>query len=194
MEFWYEFSSTYSHLSAMRIGELAANQGVDVRWRPFLLGPIFQAMGWDNSPFKIYPQKVRYMVRDIERIAEVSGLSFERPDPFPQNGLYAGRLALIGAEEGWGPAFTRAIYTAEFGADAFISDRGVLASALTKLGLDADNCFTKTGEAGVKERLKARTVQAQPKGIMGAPSFTIGEEVFWGDDRLEQALAWAQSH
>ena len=69
LEFWYDFGSTYSYLTAMRIDRLAAASGIDVVWRPFLLGPIFKAQGWATSPFNVYPAKGRYMVRDIERIA-----------------------------------------------------------------------------------------------------------------------------
>ena len=70
IEFWYDFASTYSYLSAMRIESLAAGAGVEIVWRPFLLGPIFRAQGWDTSPFNLYPAKGRYMVRDIERLAQ----------------------------------------------------------------------------------------------------------------------------
>ena len=87
LTFWFEFASTYSYLSAMRIEELAAKAGVEIVWKPFLLGPIFKAQGWDTSPFNLYPAKGKYMVRDMERIAEARGLKFRLPDPFPQNGL-----------------------------------------------------------------------------------------------------------
>src|SRR5688572_26345848 len=137
LEFWYEFASTYSYLSAMRIEALAASAGVEIAWKPLLLGPIFRAQGWDTSPFNIYPAKGRYMVRDMERLAAARGLPFKLPSPFPQNSLHAARLALIGLAEGWGPAFTRAVYDAEFAGGADIGDKRVLAGLLTRLGLDA---------------------------------------------------------
>ena len=98
LEFWYEFASTYSYLSAMRIEPLAQAAGVDVRWRPFLLGPIFAAQGLTSSPFNLYPVKGRYMWRDMEREGARFGVPFKRPDTFPQNGLVAARVALYGAD------------------------------------------------------------------------------------------------
>src|ERR1700722_14825369 len=93
LDFYLEFASTYSYPAAMRIGSLAEAAGVAGRWRPFLLGPIFKAMGWDTSPFNLYPPKGRYMWRDVERICVADGLLFRRPDVFPQSGLTAARLA-----------------------------------------------------------------------------------------------------
>src|SRR5918997_5367130 len=127
LEFWYEFASTYSYLSAMRIEAAAEKAGVDIVWKPFVLGPIFSAQGWNTSPFNIYPAKGKYMVREMERLTKQRGLPFRMPSPFPQNGLYAARLALIGHEEGWGSAFACAVYTAQFAEGANISNKETLA-------------------------------------------------------------------
>jgi 2-hydroxychromene-2-carboxylate isomerase len=192
LEFWYDFASTYSYLSAMRIEALAAAAGVEVAWKPFLLGPIFQAQGWTTSPFNIYPAKGRNMVRDIERLAAQRGLVFALPNKFPQNSLVAARLALVGAERGWIAPFTRAVYVAEFAHGADISERATLGPILESLHLDSQKIFSRIGEADIKDRLKQQTAEAQARGIYGAPSFLVGEELFWGDDRLEQALAWTR--
>ena len=114
LDFFYEFASSYSYLAAMRIAPLARAAGVAVRWRPFLLGPIFKAQGWDTSPFNLYPAKGRYMVRDCERAAAALGLAFRLPDPFPQNTLLAARVALVGLQADWGEDFSRAVYAAQF--------------------------------------------------------------------------------
>jgi 2-hydroxychromene-2-carboxylate isomerase len=191
LEFWHELASTYSYLSAMRIEPLAAAAGVVVVWKPVLLGPIFRAQGWDTSPFNIYPAKGKYMVRDMERLAAARGLPFRLPAPFPQNSLNAARLALIGHVEGWGVAFTRAVYAAEFADGADIGERRVLGAILKRLGLDAEALFASSETPENKQRLRQQTEEARELGIFGAPSFLVGGELFWGDDRLEQALAAA---
>lgn len=192
LEFWYEFASTYSYLSAMRIESLASAAGVAVEWKPFLLGPIFQAQGWHTSPFNLYPAKGRHMVRDIERIVAERGLRFALPGTFPQNSLQASRVALLGSDEGWVAPFTRAVYLAEFADGADIADRAVLAAILRGLGLDPVRIIARIDQPDLKQQLKEQTTCAQERGLFGAPSFVVGNELFWGDDRLEQALAWAR--
>lgn len=193
LTFWYEFASTYSYLSAMRVDEIAREEGVDVVWQPFLLGPIFAGQGWNTSPFNIYPAKGAYMVRDIDRLADERGLSFSMPRKFPANSLMAARLALLGQKDGWTPAFSRAVYTAQFAGQKDISDASVLSEILKSLELDAPRLLRETEDPEVKDRLKHNTNTAKSLGIFGSPSFTADDdELFWGDDRLEQAVAWAK--
>jgi 2-hydroxychromene-2-carboxylate isomerase len=193
IDFWYEFASTYSYPTAMRIERLAADEGVTVCWRPFLLGPIFKAFGWNDSPFNIYAAKGRYMWRDLARVCEADGLPLKLPPVrFPQNGLKAARLALAGATDGWTPAFTRAVFTANYAEQKDISDEATLAAILDGLGVDAAAALAAANAPDGKEALKAQTAEAQARGLFGAPSFTVGDELFWGNDRLEAALAWAK--
>ena len=192
VEFWYEFASTYSYPAAMRVEEAAEKAGVTLHWRVFLLGPVFAAQGWNDSPFNIYPAKGRYMWRDMARICEAEGIALREPVRFPQNGLKAARLALLGEEEAWGAAFVRQVYLANFAHAQDISDEAVLADILSSLGLEAAPLLARTREDGVKERLRARTEEAASRGIFGAPSFLVGDELFWGNDRLEQAFQWAR--
>lgn len=192
VEFWYEFASTYSYLSAMRIDERASRAGIAVVWRPFLLRPIFAAQGWTTSPFNLYPAKGRNMWRDMEREAAALGLPLTRPDPFPQNSLLAARVALVGETETWGPAYSKAVFRSGFADGRVISDAGVVSALLDGLGLDARSILARAGSPGIKDRLRARTEEAVARGIFGAPSFVTADgELFWGNDRLERALDWA---
>jgi 2-hydroxychromene-2-carboxylate isomerase len=189
--FWYEFASTYSYPAAMRIEELAAERGVTLAWRPFLLGPLFAEQGWRDSPFNIYPAKGRYMWRDMERICAALGLPLRRPDPFPQNSLLAARVAL--ALEGESrAAFSRAVYRAEFAEGRPIDDPATLAAALNAIGVDPEAALARAQDGANKERLKAECALAKSLGLPGAPCLVAEDgEVFWGNDRLEQGLDWA---
>lgn len=193
IDFWYEFASTYSYPAAMRIEKIAAREGVTVRWRPFLLGPIFASQGWKDSPFNIYEAKGRYMWRDLERICAAEGLQLQKPPIFPQNGLKAARIALVGQDEGWTPEFTRAVYRANFAEGKDISDDAVLSDILESLGRISEAVLGEANGPENKDALRAQTEEAMRLGIFGAPSFTVGEELFWGNDRLEQAVDWARA-
>ena len=192
MDFFYEFASTYSYIAAMRIAPLAESAGVTVRWRPFLLGPIFKAQGWDTSPFNLYPAKGRYMVRDCEREAAANGLTFRLPEPFPQRTLLAARVALAGLDEGWGEDFSRRIYRAQFADGLQIGDPQVIGAIVNALGRNGAAALVRAGGDDIKQRLRANTDEAQRLAIFGAPNFVVDGELFWGNDRLEQALRWAK--
>ncbi len=192
LDFFYEFASTYSYVAAMRIAPLAKTAGVAVRWRPFLLGPIFKAQGWDTSPFNLYPAKGRYMVRDCERQCAALGLAFRLPEPFPQPTLMAARVALVALAEGWGEDFSRAIYRAEFAEGRNIGEPSVIGAIVGDLGRDAAAVLARAQSDEIKNKLRAETQEAQRLGIFGAPSFIAAGELFWGNDRLEQALDFAR--
>lgn len=193
IEFWYEFGRTYSYPAAMRIERLAADAGVALRWRPFLLGPILKQQGLNDSPFNIFAVKGRYMWRDLDRICQADGLALTLPPiRFPQNGLKAARLALIGEPQGWTPAFSRAVFVANYAEQKDISEDATLRTILSALDVDTAAAFAAADTPENKEALKRQTEEAAARGLFGAPSFTIGDELFWGNDRLEAALAFAQ--
>ena len=189
LEFWYEFASTYSYLTVSRIEDVTNAAGIELRWRPFLLGPIFAAQGWNTSPFSIYEVKGRYMWRDVARRARHHGLPFQRPDLFPQNGLLAARLALVGVHEGWCGDFSRLVYRAQFVEGEDISDQAVLAAILRDVGVPEGPALAAALSDWNKALLRAQTEDAAALGIFGAPSFIVNGELFWGDDRLEDAVA-----
>lgn len=193
LEFWFEFASTYSYLSAMRVERIAQQAGVKVAWRPFLLGPIFQAQGWTDSPFNIYPAKGKYMWRDMERLCQKYGLTLKTPVAFPQKSMLAARLATAAEGEDWCPQLVRAIYIANFAGQSDISDSAVLASVLKMLG-QSEHWLKRAVDQDVKDKLRTRTEEAVHLGLVGAPSFVSRGEVFWGNDRLEDAIAWHLQH
>ncbi|MGK7654549.1 2-hydroxychromene-2-carboxylate isomerase [Roseovarius sp. B08] len=193
MDFWFEFASTYSYLSVMRLPAHAAEAGVTVRWRPFLLGPIFASQGWDTSPFKIYAAKGNYMWRDMERRCAALGLTFQRSDTMPQHSVLAARTAQLALETPQGIAFCQNVYLMQFAEGMNIADTDVMAACLSAARLPADLLEKAQADAN-KHRLRDTTEEAMRRGLFGAPSFTVGDELFWGDDQLETALAWAVEH
>ena len=190
LDFWFDFASTYSYLAVMRIGPLAEEIGIRVRFRPFLLGPIFKAQGWTTSPFNLYPAKGRHMWRDLERQCAILNLPFRRPNPFPQNSLLAARVALVGLDEPWGKDFCLAVFRSEFGEGRSIESSAAMSDVLAGLSLDAAQVLQAAQSDAIKTQLRAQTAEAQRLGLFGAPSFTTGDgELFWGSDRLERRCA-----
>jgi 2-hydroxychromene-2-carboxylate isomerase len=194
VDFWFEFASSYSYLSVMRIEPLAREAGVTVRWRPFLLGPVFLSLGWNDSPFNIYPPKGRYMWRDLARLSAKYGLPFRVPSRFPRNGLLAARVAMTGADQPWIGDFARAVMQANFAEDREIAETMVIEEILARLGLPTAALLEQANSPENKQNLRRQTEQAGELGLFGAPSFiTPDGEIFWGNDRLEDALAWVQA-
>lgn len=190
LEFWFEFASTYSYPAASRIERLAAAAGVPLGWRPFLLGPIFVSQGWGDSPFNIYPLKGRYMWRDMERLCEKYELPFRRPSKFPRSGLLAARVACMAADEPWCPRFVRAVFRANFAEDREISRTETIAEILATLGQPPREVLARAEAEENKQRLREQSQMTVVKGIFGAPTMVVGDELFWGNDRLEDAIAF----
>jgi 2-hydroxychromene-2-carboxylate isomerase len=194
VDFWFDFASTYSYPAAMRIRRLADEAGVAVRFRPFLLGPIFKAQGWTTSPFNLFAAKGQNMWRDLERICADAGLPFRRPEPFPQNSVLAARVALIGLARSWGEAFCVAVFEAEFGEGRSIADADVIADILSRFDVSPEEVLTAATSDDNKLKLRAQSEEAQRQGVFGAPTFVAADgELFWGNDRLERALSWAKN-
>jgi 2-hydroxychromene-2-carboxylate isomerase len=187
--FWYEFSSPYSFLAAERVGLLARDRGVTVAWKPFLLGAIFREQG--PTPNLRSPQRAAYMWRDCERWCDRLGLPFTVPDPFPQSGLFASRVALAVPDD-IRPAFTTAVYRAFFCAGQRLDDEAMVAEALRQTEVDCEMAVAAAATDLVKHALRRQTDEAKDKGIFGAPMVETSDgEFFWGNDRLEEALDWA---
>ena len=193
LDFWFDFASTYSYPAAMRVRALADEAGVEINFRPFLLGPIFKAQGWTTSPFNLYPAKGGYMWRDLERICADLSLPFQRPDPFSQNSLLGARVALVGLREHWGDEFCLEVFRTQFGDGRRIDDAAAIEKILARLEITAEPVLQAAQSADNKARLRSQTEEAGRRGIFGAPTFTTADgELFWGNDRLERALLWAK--
>jgi len=132
------------------------------------------------------------LTRDIAmRFNRDYGETFRLPDPFPQNTLLAARVALVGLQDDWGEDFSRAVYAAQFAQGRNIGDAAVIGGLVADLGRDASAALARAGADDIKARLRATTEEAERLGIFGAPSFVAAGELYWGNDRLEQALAAA---
>lgn len=190
LDLWFEFGSTYSYLSVMRAESLAAQQGVRIRYQPFLLGPIFKAFGWNTSPFNLQKQKGDYMWRDVERQCARYGLPWRKPSVFPRLTILPMRVATLGASEPWIGDYCRAVMHEAFALDRDISSELVVREVLERLALPASDILARAQSEPNKLRLREQTERATALAIFGAPTFMAGAEMFWGDDRLESALAW----
>ena len=188
IECWFEFGSNYSYLSVMRIEQEVARRGVRVAWRPFLLGPIFKAQGWDNSPFVLQQAKGAYVWQDMQRQCRKYGLAWRQPSQFPRRALLPMRVALLGEEQPWMAAYCRRVMRMNFAEDREIDNPEAVGEALAELGLPVDELLREAQGEAIKQRLRERTAAAQALGIFGAPTFFAGGAMYWGNDRLDDAL------
>jgi len=191
IEFWFEFGSNYSYLSVMRIEDEARRRGVRIAWKPFLLGPIFRALGFENSPFVLQKEKGAYVWQDMARQCRKYGLRWTQPSTFPLLGVLPLRVALLGAERPWIGAFCRMVMELNWALDQDINQPEPLARILAELGLPAAAILDQAQAEPTKTLLREQTEQARVRGIFGAPTFFVGTEMFWGNDRLDDALLFA---
>jgi 2-hydroxychromene-2-carboxylate isomerase len=192
LEFWFEFGSNYSYLSVMRIEDEARRLGVRIVWKPFLLGPIFQALGFENSPFVLQKEKGAYMQQDMARLCRKYGLApWRLPTVFPRLGVLPLRIVLLGAEQPWVGAFSRRVMELNFVLDQDIKQPEQMAPILSELHLPAADILAEAQSDPIKTRLREQTDEARTRGIFGAPTFFVGSEMFWGNDRLDDALQLA---
>lgn len=191
MDFFFFIGSTYSYLSVVRAESAAAQAGVELVWRPFSVRTLMREQ--NNVPFATKPAKMRYMWRDIERRAARFGVPFAGIPPYPVDpDELANRVATLAASEGWCREFTQAAYRQWFleGQDPGAPE--TLRQVLQALGRDAERCIGEASSERTRQAYLAATDEARQLGIFGSPTFVVGREIFWGDDRLDDALAWAR--
>lgn len=175
----------------MRLPEIERDSGVEIRWLPFNVRHVM--IEQNNIPFKDKPVKTAYMRRDIERRADRYGLSPHIPAPYPVPGLVlANQIATLGVEEGWVADYTRATYRRWFESGKPAGEEPNISECLKEIGCDPSQVLAAAQSERITNALKTATKKAMQMGVFGSPTFVVDGEVFWGDDRLDDALLWAK--
>jgi len=189
IDFWFSVGSTYTYLSVARIDRIALSEGVTFRWRPFDASVIMKEQ--KNFPFSNKPVKTAYMWRDIERRAGMYGIPVRVPAPYPSPELeLANRIAVLAENEGWCPAYVKAAYHQWFVHGAVVGGEPNILHSLGEIGQDPARVLELARMEAVGDALQKSTIEARQLNIFGSPSFVTRGEVFWGDDRLEDAIYW----
>lgn len=195
LEMWFEFASPYSYMAAYRIEAMLAKSPLELVWQPFLLGPIFQLKTGGATVFQpTTSAQARYHRRDVERLCTDYDIPLRWPSIFPRASVLASRVALLASQEGWGAEFVKAIYRANFVDDRDIRTEEVVSNVLQELGRAGEALIARASEPAIKGQLRQQVDRAVTLGIFGAPTFLLNgasSEIFWGNDRLEQAIRWA---
>jgi 2-hydroxychromene-2-carboxylate isomerase len=190
IDFWFSIGSTYSYLTVMRLDGVADREGVKFVWRPFNVREIM--IEQNNIPFTNKPVKRNYMWRDIERRASMYDLPIAVPAPYPLKQLpFANQVAVLGMEEGWGPDYVKETYRLWFQKDLPAGEEPNISRSLETAGQDPVRVLSRARERDIEEALARETDAARQAGVFGSPSFVVAGELFWGDDRLDDAIAWA---
>jgi 2-hydroxychromene-2-carboxylate isomerase len=188
VEFYFDFGSPYSYLAYRALPAIAAAHGAQIALRPMLLGGVFKATG-NHSPIEI-PAKNRWLQLDLERWAARYGAKFAHNPYFPINTLTLMRGAAGMQMRGTDfPKYVEAMFHAMWEEPRNLGDQNELAAVLREAGIDADGFQTLVNDPAVKEQLKKNTEEAVARGVFGAPAFFVGEEMFWGQDRLDFVAA-----
>lgn len=191
LEFWFELASTYSYIAAMRIEGLCNDAGVALQWRPFLLAPIFRTQGWSTSPFVLNQLRGAYMWRDMERLTQKFGFPFKRPSVFPRNTTLAARVAAAFSDAPWAGEYIRRAFVANFAGDCELNDEDVVRRLVRGVGQDASDVLDRACNSELSGALRRNTERAIAMNIFGAPNCVVDGELFWGEETLEDAIAWA---
>lgn len=189
IDFWFSIGSTYSFLTIMRLPEIERQTGIAFDWRPFSVRALMIEM--DNIPFATKPVKERYMWRDVQRRAARYGLKAKVPVPYPlQQFDLANRVAVVGRQEGWCRDYVAATYRRWFQAGRPAGSEPNLSDSLKEIGQDPARVIGRAESAETEQAFLAATDEARALGIFGSPSFIVDGELFWGDDRLDDAIWW----
>ena len=190
LEFFFDYASPYSYFASAQVEAVAQRTGAELRWRPFLLGAVFKAVG--NVPPITITNKAAWLLRDVQEWTRYLGLPpFRMPENFPINSLKANRLGLVAAEHGRIVPFSHAAFRAAFADGKDLADPQVLAGLARAVDLDPEQALAKAETQEIKDALRRNTDEALARDVFGAPTFFVGDELFFGNDRLmfvERAL------
>lgn len=193
LDFFLFLGSTYTYLAVNRAEALATRANIVLRWRPFSVRSIM--IEQNNRPFVGKPIKLAYMWRDLERRARRHGVPFSSAPIYPiDDDELANRAATLAALEGWCAEFARAAYSKWFAENKDPGKVEYLTEVLESLGRDAGEVIQRANSTGIRDQYARETEAARSLGIFGSPTFVHGSEVFWGDDRLEDAIDWCTAH
>ena len=191
IEFWYSIGSTYTYLSTQRLTEIANKKNIEFEWCPFSVRSRMIEM--ENVPFMAEKKrdKIDYMWRDVQRRANFYGFDAKVPAPYPLKEFdLANKVAIFGKDQGWIKEYTILTYKKWFLEHLEPGSEPNLSSTLREIGLDPDKIINLAQADEIEQKYLKNTEIAKNKGIFGSPSFTIENEVFWGDDRCEDAIKW----
>tara|TARA_Y100001970_G_scaffold200422_1_gene243802 strand:- start:1543 stop:2133 length:591 start_codon:yes stop_codon:yes gene_type:complete len=192
IDFFFSIGSTYTYLSVTRIVDVEKKNNVKFNWKPFSVRAIMKEM--NNIPFpKDKKNKVDYMWRDIERRAESYGFFAKTPVPYPLTQFdLANKLAILGLKEGWGIDYVRLTYKRWFQEGKEPATEPNLSEICAELKLDKEKIVLEANSEKIDKEYLSNTDNARNHKIFGSPSFIVKDEIFWGDDRMEDAIAWSK--
>ena len=192
IDFYFSIGSTYTYLSVTRALEAEKQHQIKFNWTPFSVRAIMKEM--NNVPFpKEKKNKVDYMWRDIERRAEGYGFFAKTPVPYPLSEFdLANKLAILGLEEGWGVDYVRTTYKRWFQEGKEPATEPNISEICSELKLDKDKIIENANSEEIEKKYLSNTENARKNKIFGSPSFVVNNEIFWGDDRMEDSISWSK--
>jgi 2-hydroxychromene-2-carboxylate isomerase len=182
IEFFYDIGSPYSYLCATQIDGVASKHGREVQWRPMLLGAVFKATG-NEMPARV-PAKARWMLSDLKLWAQSYGVPFSFPASFPPNTVRAMRACTFAAERGKSRQMSLALFEGYWARGIDPSSAEGIQQAAAAAGLDAAEVLAAIETQAIKDSLRKSTDEAIARGVFGAPAMFVGDQLFWGNDRL----------
>jgi len=183
IEFWFDFGSPYSFLSAMRI---SSQRKENILWKPFLLTMVFDQVGWYGALSHSSPEKKQYVWRDIERTSSKFGFAFKPPSRFPRLGKAATAIGAYGIDRDWQPLFCRDVFQLNFQYDIDIDSPEVIRELLEKYDVQDDFCYEILNNPSLADLInRSESEAALEKGVFGSPTFFSSGEMYWGNDRLK---------